>query len=85
MPLKAGKSTDVIAKNVEEMMKAYKETGMIGKTRPANLTEAQKIATAAAYSKAGKKKENAKTNNDVVENKTMGRNAMQNRNARQKG
>lgn len=54
MPLKSGKSKKTISNNIREMIRAYKKTGKIGHTRPKNLKHALKIASAAAYSKAGK-------------------------------
>lgn len=54
MPLKAGKTRKAISSNISEMVRGYKETGRIGRTRPRSVKHAQKIAAAAAYSKAGK-------------------------------
>ena len=57
MPLGAGKSHDVISKNVEELMRAYKATGKIGNTHPRDMAHARRIASAAALSKVrGKSK-----------------------------
>ena len=54
MPLKSGKSKKTISKNIQEMIRAYKKTGKIGNIKPKDLKHALKIASAAAYSKAGK-------------------------------
>jgi hypothetical protein len=56
VPLKPGHSRKTIGKNIGEMLDAYKEKGKIGNARPKNMAHAQKIAAAAAYDKAGKKK-----------------------------
>ncbi len=63
MPLKKGSSKEKIAYNIEEMLKAYKETGKIGNTTPKNMEHARKIASAAAYKKAGKSKNKKKFKN----------------------
>ena len=54
MPLKQGKSQKVISGNIGEMIKKYKETGMIGTSKPKNRGAAIKQAAAIAYSTAGK-------------------------------
>lgn len=53
MPLSRGRGKAVVSKNIGEMMKSYKATGKIGSTKPKSVGHAQKIAAAAAYSKAG--------------------------------
>jgi hypothetical protein len=52
MPLKKGKSKKTISSNIRELIRSYKEDGMIGNTKPKNMKHAMKIAAAAAYSKA---------------------------------
>ena len=52
MPLKPGKSAKVHGSNVGEMMRSWKKTGKIGNTRPKTMAQAERIANAAAYSKA---------------------------------
>ena len=54
MPLKSGKSDKTRSANIAELMKAYKDTGKIGNTKPRNSAHAQEIASAIAY---GKQKE----------------------------
>ncbi len=62
MPLKKGKSKKAISGNIAEMVRAYKEKGSIGHTKPGSMKKAQQIAAAAAYGMAresgykGKKK-----------------------------
>ena len=60
MPLKAGKSKDVVSGNIEEMVRAYGSKGTIGKTRPRNRHHARLIAIAAAMNHAGLGRSNAK-------------------------
>lgn len=52
MPLKSGKSSKTISKNIQEMMHSFKQTGKIGNTKPKSTAKALKIASAAAYTKA---------------------------------
>jgi len=52
MPLKKGKGQGTISKNIQEMLRSYKETGKIGNTTPKNKKHAAKIAAAAAYRKS---------------------------------
>jgi len=55
MPLKRGKSDKVVSENIKELMHEYKRgDGKIGNNRPANATQAQKMAIAIALRKAGK-------------------------------
>lgn len=56
MPLKSGPSQSVISSNIEEMLRKYKRTGKIGNTHPKSIAEARKIAAAAAYTKAHRRK-----------------------------
>lgn len=42
--------------NIAEMMKAFKMSGSIGKTRPQSTKKALSIASAAAFTKAKKKR-----------------------------
>jgi len=56
MPLKKGKSKKVISGNIEEMLKSFKKSGMIGNTKPKSMKHAQRIASAAAYSTSRKRK-----------------------------
>jgi len=52
MPLKTGKSKEVVHKNVSELMHAYKNKGTIGTSHPKSNKAAQKQAVAIALSKA---------------------------------
>lgn len=52
MPLKKGKSKEVVQKNVSELMHAYKQKGKIGTSHPKTNKAAQKQAVAIALSKA---------------------------------
>jgi hypothetical protein len=52
MPLKTGKSKEVVRKNVSELMHAYKNKGKIGTSHPKSKKAAQKQAVAIALSKA---------------------------------
>lgn len=56
MPLEKGSSKKTISKNIKTEMKKYKETGKVGKSKPASKKKAVKQAAAIAYSKAGKGK-----------------------------
>jgi hypothetical protein len=52
MPLKKGKSKEVIQKNISELIHAYKKKGKIGTSHPKSGKAAQKQAVAIALSKA---------------------------------
>lgn len=52
MPLKKGKSKEVIQKNVFELIHAYKKKGRIGTSYPKSNKAARKQAVAIALSKA---------------------------------
>lgn len=52
MPLKEGKSQKTISTNIRELIRSYKDDGMIGNTKPKSMKHAMKIAAAAAYAKA---------------------------------
>jgi len=52
MPLKTGKSKEVVLKNVSELMHAYKSKGKIGTSHPKSKKAAQKQAVAIALTKA---------------------------------
>ena len=54
MPLKEGSSKKVVGQNIKELMASYRKTGRLGDTRPGNVTEASKQATAIALKNAGK-------------------------------
>lgn len=56
MPLKKGKSSKTINKNVKELVKTYKKRGKIGSSSPASPKAARKQAVAIALNKAGKSK-----------------------------
>lgn len=52
MPLKPGRSKEVIQENIAELIRSYKRKGKIGKTRPRNLAHARRMAVAIAFQKA---------------------------------
>lgn len=54
MPLKRGSSRKTISANIGEMVRAYKEKGSIGTSKPKSVAAATKQAAAIAYEKAGK-------------------------------
>lgn len=60
MPLKKGRSSKTINKNVKELVKTYEKKGKIGTSKPASKRAAQKQAVAIALSKAGKSRKMAK-------------------------
>ncbi len=60
MPLKKGRSSKTINKNVKELVKTYEKKGKIGTSKPASKKAAQKQAVAIALSKAGKSRKMAK-------------------------
>ncbi|MDI3281610.1 MAG: hypothetical protein QJR13_09590 [Bacillota bacterium] len=59
MPLKPGRSDEVISRNIEELMHTYHETGKIGNIKPKNEKHAREIATAIAYREAGRSRKKA--------------------------
>ena len=56
MPLKKGSSSKIISGNIGEMVRSFKKTGKIGESKPKDIKQAIKQATAIAYSTAGKAK-----------------------------
>jgi hypothetical protein len=52
MPLKSGKSSKTVGKNVQEMVDKYQKKGKIGTSTPKNKKAAVKQAVAIAMSKA---------------------------------
>ena len=56
MPLKKGSSRKTISSNIGEIVRDYKQDGMIGTSKPKSKSAAVKQAVAVAYSKAGKTK-----------------------------
>jgi len=52
MPLKRGATQATVSGNIAEMIKSWKKTGKIGTSRPKNLREAMRQASAIAYSTA---------------------------------
>lgn len=56
MPLKKGKSKEVISSNIGEIMRSFHMTGKIGNSTPQSEEAANRQADAIAYSKAGKSK-----------------------------
>ncbi len=69
MPLSKGKSKKVISQNIREMIDTWKETGKIGNTRPKSIAQAKRIASAAAYSKAGKSTKTKKRSTTMARRK----------------
>jgi hypothetical protein len=65
MPLKKGSSRKTISSNIGEIVRDYKQDGMIGTSKPKNKAAAVKQAVAVAYNKAGKTKKMAK-GGDVI-------------------
>lgn len=59
MPLKRGSSQKTISTNIGEMVRAYKESGKIGTSKPKSVGKAVKQAAAIAYAKAGKARKKA--------------------------
>lgn len=53
MPLKSGKSSH--SPNMKKMMDEYKQSGMIGRTKPKSMKHAMEIANGIAYSKETKR------------------------------
>lgn len=56
MPLKSGKSKEVISSNIEELVHSYEQKGTIGTSHPKTKKKAQKQAVAIALSKSREKK-----------------------------
>lgn len=67
MPLKPGKSNDVVSENIEELMHSYEKDGKIGNTTPRDEKHALKIAKAIAMNKAGKSKHKDKKFKNFME------------------
>lgn len=55
MPLKKGKSKDIIQSNIKELTSSFKQKGTIGTSKPASMKDAQKQAAAISYTLARKK------------------------------
>ncbi len=62
MPLKEGKSKQVISENIKTLMHEYKDEGHIGKSHPQDKKAAQKQAVAISMTKAGVSKKQTQTN-----------------------
>ncbi len=56
MPLKVGKSSKTISKNISEMTRSYKKKGSIGTSKPESAEKARSQMVAIALKKAGKSK-----------------------------
>jgi len=54
MPLKKGRSDQVIGQNIEELLDKFKSSGSIGKTSPSSMKKARSIAAAIAFKQAGR-------------------------------
>jgi hypothetical protein len=54
MPLVKGRSKKVIAKNIQELMHSYHQSGLIGSARPPSNQAAQRQSVAIAMRKAGR-------------------------------
>jgi hypothetical protein len=65
MPLKKGSSQKTISSNIGEIVRDYKQDGMIGTSKPKSRAAAVKQAAAIAYDKAGKSRKMAK-GGDVI-------------------
>jgi len=65
MPLKKGSSQKTISSNIGEIVRDYKQDGMIGTSNPKSKAAAVKQAAAIAYDKAGKSRKMAK-GGDVI-------------------
>jgi hypothetical protein len=73
MPLKKGKSQKTISANIREMIDTWKQTGKIGNTRPRSMAQAIRIASAAAYDKAGKSTKTTTTRRTTMARRRVGR------------
>jgi hypothetical protein len=65
MPLKKGSSQKTVSSNIGEIVRDYKQDGMIGTSKPKSRAAAVKQAAAIAYDKAGKSRKMAK-GGDVI-------------------
>jgi hypothetical protein len=65
MPLKKGSSQKTVSSNIGEIVRDYKQDGMIGTSKPKSKAAAVKQAAAIAYDKAGKSRKMAK-GGDVI-------------------
>lgn len=54
MPLRRGRSKQVIGLNIAEAMRSYKSSGKIGNARPSTAQKARRMAAAMAYRTAGR-------------------------------
>lgn len=55
MPLKKGKSSKTVSKNIRYVYERFKKTGKIGASKPGSKAKALRQAIAIALSTAGKK------------------------------
>lgn len=60
MPLKKGSSQKTVSSNISTLVGDYKESGMIGTSKPKSKKAAVKQAVAIALTKAGKSNKKAK-------------------------
>lgn len=56
MPLKKGRSKQVVSSNIEELVHSWEDTGKIGTSKPKTKKQAVKQAVAISLRKAGKSK-----------------------------
>lgn len=61
MPLRKGRSKEVISSNIKELVNSWKKTGKIGTSKPKTKKKAVKQAVAIAMSKAGISKKKKKS------------------------